>query len=189
MGLLRLLLLGAVVGFGRSRAWARSTGASLMPPNVWSKAEPHGITEGPRPRSRRSDTFIFIYFIEEHPRFLPAIEPRFQEVDQGRIELVTSTLTLLEVLAVPCRRADHLLATLNDIDSYAQPWSKHGRQSRAIICEPAAQLKATTGLKTPDSRQLVAALAGRCTVFITNNRGLPAVPGFRILQLASYVLA
>src|SRR5882762_8987478 len=56
------------------------------------------------------DTAIFIYFIEEHPRFLPLVEPLFREVDEGRKELVTSALTLLEVLVVPYRSADHLLA-------------------------------------------------------------------------------
>jgi len=39
------------------------------------------------------DTAIFIYFIEEHPRFLPLVEPLFREVNEGRKELVTSALT------------------------------------------------------------------------------------------------
>jgi len=56
------------------------------------------------------DTAIFIYFIEEHLRFLPLVEPLFREVNEGRKELVTSALTLLEVLVVPYRSGDHLLA-------------------------------------------------------------------------------
>ena len=56
------------------------------------------------------DTAIFIYFIEEHPTFLPLVEPLFREADGGRRELVTSALTLLEVLVVPYRSGDHLLA-------------------------------------------------------------------------------
>ena len=47
------------------------------------------------------DTAIFIYFIEENPRFLPAILPLFKQADQGKRELITSALTLLEVLLVP----------------------------------------------------------------------------------------
>ena len=47
------------------------------------------------------DTAVFIYFIEEHPQFLPLVEPLFREVNEGRKELVTSALTLLEVLVVP----------------------------------------------------------------------------------------
>ena len=49
------------------------------------------------------DTVVFIYFIEENPRFLPLIAPLFREADQDKRELVTSALTLLEVLVVPYR--------------------------------------------------------------------------------------
>src|SRR5207253_9027283 len=55
------------------------------------------------------DTVIFIYFIEEHPQFVPLLERLFREVDNGRRELVTSALTLLEVLVVPYRSGDLLL--------------------------------------------------------------------------------
>jgi hypothetical protein len=33
---------------------------------------------------------------------------------------------------------------------------------------------------------VAAALAARCTVFATNDRRLPTVPGLRIIQLAAY---
>jgi hypothetical protein len=36
------------------------------------------------------DTAISIYFIEEHPQFLPLPEPLFREVNDGDAELVTS---------------------------------------------------------------------------------------------------
>jgi len=56
------------------------------------------------------DTSIFIYFIEEHPRFLPLVLPLFEEANKGRRELITSALTLLEVLVVPYRAGDVQLA-------------------------------------------------------------------------------
>jgi hypothetical protein len=34
------------------------------------------------------DTAIFIYFIEEHPRFPPLVESLFREVHEGRQGLV-----------------------------------------------------------------------------------------------------
>lgn len=39
------------------------------------------------------DTAIFIYFIEEHSRFLPLVEPLFAAIDAGGIQGVTSSLT------------------------------------------------------------------------------------------------
>ena len=56
------------------------------------------------------DTAIFIYFIEENPRFLPEILPLFKQADQGKRELITSALTLLEVLVVPYRAGNRHLA-------------------------------------------------------------------------------
>jgi predicted nucleic acid-binding protein len=132
------------------------------------------------------DTAIFIYFIEEHPRFIPPVELLFREVDEGRIELVTSALTLLEVLVVPYRRGDHLLAARYESILTRSRGVRVADISRDHL-RAAAQLRAATGLKIPDSLQLVAAIGGGCTVFVTNDRELPAVPGIRILQLASYV--
>jgi hypothetical protein len=47
------------------------------------------------------DTAIFIYFIEEHPRFLPVLDLIFAAIDAGRLPAVASSLTLLEVLVIP----------------------------------------------------------------------------------------
>lgn len=131
------------------------------------------------------DTAIFIYFIEEHPKFLPLIEPLFQEVDRGHMELVTSALTLLEVLVVPYRTGDHLLAGRYESLLTCSRGVRIGDISRDLL-RAAAQLRAATGVKTPDSLQLVAALAAGSTAFLTNDRDLPNIPGIRILQLRSY---
>ena len=131
------------------------------------------------------DTAIFIYFIEEHPKFLPLIEPLFQEVDRGHMELVTSALTLLEVLVVPYRTGDHLLAGRYESLLTRSRGVRIGDISRDLL-RAAAQLSAATGVKTPDSLQLVAALATGSSAFLTNDRDLPNIRGIRILQLHSY---
>ena len=131
------------------------------------------------------DTVIFIYFIEEHPQFLRVIEPLFRQVDDGRVELITSALTLLEMLVVPYRTGDYLLASRYESILTRSRGVRVADLSRDHL-RAAAQLRAKTGVKTPDSLQLVAALAAGCTTFLTNDRQLPAVPGIRILQLASY---
>jgi predicted nucleic acid-binding protein len=132
------------------------------------------------------DTSIFIYFIEEHPTFLPVLQPLFREVDKGRKELVTSALTLLEVLVVPYRSGDHLLAKNYEALLTRSRGVRVEEISRDHL-RAAAHLRACTGVKTPDALQLVAALAAGCGTFLTNDRGLPALPNLRILQLTSYV--
>ncbi len=106
-----------------------------------------------------ADTSIFIYFIEEHPRFLPLVEPLFREVSAGRKELVTSALTLLEVLVVPYRSGDHLLAGRYEA-LLTQSRGVHVADISRDHLRAAAELRAATGVKTPDSLQVVAALAG-----------------------------
>jgi predicted nucleic acid-binding protein len=132
------------------------------------------------------DTAIFIYFIEENPRFLSEIVPLFKEADQGKRELITSALTLLEVLVVPYRAGNRRLAEryealLTRSRGIRLVELSHD-QSRA-----AAQLRAAISVKTPDALQLVAAISGGCRTFLTNDRRLPPVPGLRIRELASYV--
>jgi len=131
------------------------------------------------------DTAIFIYFIEEHPRFLSLLEPVFKQVDDGRRQLVTSALTLLEVLVVPYRSGDYLLARRYEALLTGSRGVKIADISRDHL-RAAAQLRADTGIKTPDSLQLVTALLAGCTSFLTNNRDLPAIPGLRVMQLATY---
>ena len=132
------------------------------------------------------DTAIFIYFIEEHTQFLPLVEPLFRQVDDGRRELVTSALTLLEVLVVPYRSGNQLLAERYEALLTQSRGVRVAEISRDHL-RAAAQLRAATGVKTPDALQLVAALASGCTAFLTNDRPLPTIPGLPILQLASYV--
>ena len=73
------------------------------------------------------DTAIFIYLIEEEPRYLPHILPLFAEADQGHRELVTSALTLLEVLVVPYRAGNRQLAERYRGFAHAKSRDSHDR--------------------------------------------------------------
>jgi predicted nucleic acid-binding protein len=138
------------------------------------------------PGSVAVDTALFIYFIEENPRFLPLILPLFREADQNKLDLVTSALTLLEVLVVPYRAGNRLLAERYEALFTRSRGIRLVELTRGQL-RAAAQLRAATGVKTPDALQLVAALGTGCTTFVTNDRRLSAVPGLRVIQLSSYV--
>jgi predicted nucleic acid-binding protein len=128
------------------------------------------------------DTAVFIYLIEEHPVHLVAARSLFLAADQGEVELVTSALTLLEVLVVPYRSGDQSLA------SRYEAILTNSRGVRLVEIDrvqlrAAAQLRAAYGPRTPDALQMAAALTTRCSALVTNDRRYPSVPGLPIVQL------
>jgi predicted nucleic acid-binding protein len=132
------------------------------------------------------DTSIFVYFIEEHPLYLPLVDPLFEAIDSGAIEAVTSSLTLLEVLVVPFRTGN---ATL--VKRYETLLSRsEGLQLIDLdrdFLRSVAQVRAVTRAKTPDAMQLAAAIAAGCPVFLTNDNRIAAIPGLRLVQLEDYL--
>ncbi len=139
------------------------------------------ITRGPV----ALDTAAFIYFIEEHPRFARVIAPLFEEADRGERRLVTSGLTLLEVLVIPYRAGDIALA-----DRYEALLTRSrgvelidlGR----VQLRTAAALRAVHDIRTPDALQLAVALTARCGSFVTNDREIPSLPGLTVVQIGDF---
>ena len=133
------------------------------------------------------DTVVLIYFIEEHERFLPAVAPLFVAADAGKLELVASVLTLLEVLVVPYRAGNIDLAERYETLLTRSRGIRMVDLSRGYL-RLAAQIRAATGAATPDALQLAASLGTRCSTFVTNDRHMPAMPGLQIIQLGAYVV-
>jgi len=129
------------------------------------------------------DTAVFIYFIEEHAEYLSLVEPIFTAIASGRLEGVTSALTLPETLVVPYRAGNLALA-----ERYETLLTR-SRGLRLVALESsvlrvAAQLRAKLNVKTPDALQLATALHCRASAFVTHDRKMPAVPGLRTVRLS-----
>lgn len=128
------------------------------------------------------DTAPLIYFIEKHPRYFPGLQPFFEAVDRGDIEIVTSALTLTEVLIHPLRqRSQELARQYSSILLHAA----HVRTLpvSTLIASEAARLRADFGYKTPDAIQLATALSGHATFFVTNDEALASVSGLKVMIL------
>lgn len=131
------------------------------------------------------DTVGFIYWIEENRDYTRILAPLFHAAESGDLEIISSALTLLEVLVVPYRAGRLALA------QRYEALLTRSRGVRLIEIDrdqlrSAAQLRALHRVRTPDSLQLAAALTARSPVFISNDRSLPAIPGLRVLQLRDY---
>jgi predicted nucleic acid-binding protein len=128
------------------------------------------------------DTVAWIHFIEDHPKYGRAVAPLFERADAGDVTLVTSALTLLEVLVVPFRAGNLDLAVRYETlltRSRGVELADIGRD----VLRSAANLRARHAIRTPDALQLATALARRCPVFVTNDRRIPAIPGLRVVLL------
>jgi predicted nucleic acid-binding protein len=129
------------------------------------------------------DTAPLIYFIEENPLYLASLRRFFAAVDQGHFSVVTSILTLTEVLIHPLRQGNYRLAAdyrrillhANHINTL--PLS-------AEIAEEAARLRARHNLRTPDSVQIATAITAGATSFLTNDSQLvgPWIPNVLVLS-------
>ncbi len=65
----------------------------------------------PTERERISlDTNVFIYFLEDHPRYGSWCASLFDRIERGHNPAVTSTVTLLELLVQPYREQKEELA-------------------------------------------------------------------------------
>jgi predicted nucleic acid-binding protein len=132
------------------------------------------------------DTAPLIYFIEEHPAYCPVVEPFFEQLDKGTVQVVTSVITLTEVLVKPLRDGDTRLAEqyrdiLLNIDGLTTV------EVSVAIAEKAARLRSQYSLRTPDAIQIATALHTGASALLTNDIRWPALPDVHILTLEQLV--
>ncbi|MCD4762476.1 MAG: PIN domain-containing protein [Deltaproteobacteria bacterium] len=131
------------------------------------------------------DTAPLIYFIEENPAYIEIVRFFFEAMDRGDFIVVTSTVTLLEVLVHPLRSNNRELATeYRDILLNSRLMTLEVSNA---IAEQAAQLRATHNIRTPDAIQISAALNAGATHFFTNDIRLPEIPSLQILSIDALV--
>lgn len=129
------------------------------------------------------DTAPLIYFIEESPAYIDRVQPFFECMEHGDFTVVTSTVTLLEVLVQPLRMQERTLAEeYRDILLNSKLLTF---DISAEISEQAAGLRAKYNLRTPDAIQISTALKAGATLFFTNDIRLPEIPSIQILLLDS----
>jgi len=132
------------------------------------------------------DTAPIIYFIEKNPKYLGVLKPVFLEIDTGRIEAITSTITLLEVLVHPFRTKNDILAEkYRDILLYSE-----GLTTFEIfheVSEMSSKLRAKYSIRTPDAIQIAVGLLYRSSKFLTNDSALKKVSEIDVLVLDDFL--
>jgi predicted nucleic acid-binding protein len=132
------------------------------------------------------DTNSIIYSVEHIPPYHDLLLPIWQSAKNNTHRIVTSGLSLLETLVGPLKSGDTQLEA--DYRTLLQGASdvKLSPISEAVL-EQAAQLRATTALKTPDAIHAATALVEGCALLVTNDPIFRRVPGLTVVVLGDLI--
>lgn len=128
------------------------------------------------------DTNIFIYLLEDHPKYGPWCASLFDRIEKGHNPAVTSTVTLLELLVQPYRDEKEELAQKIFALTSTYPMIEWVPVTMTVA-DRAAQLRARYRLSSPDAIQLATAIGCRAQRFYGNDRGLRRVSEIRCVMI------
>jgi uncharacterized protein len=127
------------------------------------------------------DTNLFIYLLDGSGSKAAQVNELLERMSARRDELLTSSLTLGEVLVKPIEQGDTMLMNryeqaLNDPAVVLVPFE---RDAARIY----ARIRQDKTVKAPDAIQLSCAAAARCDLFVTNDDRLSRqiVPGIQFI--------
>ncbi|HEX9666615.1 MAG TPA: PIN domain-containing protein [Thermodesulfobacteriota bacterium] len=128
------------------------------------------------------DTSVFIFQLEENPKYRELVNKIFVWLEGPRAHSVTSTVTMLELLVKPYQLSDidsvnkfyALLSTYPHLEWIAPTLE---------IADLAAKLRAEYNLRTPDALQVATALSLEATGFISNDTAFQRITDLEILIL------
>jgi predicted nucleic acid-binding protein len=126
------------------------------------------------------DTSVFVHHLEGHIRYDQFTRLIFSWLESPGHSVVTSTITMTELLVKPYAKNDeplvhlyfNLLATFPHLE-----WNVPDLNTAGL----AARLRAEHRMRTPDALQAATALDAAATGFVTNDAVFRRVPAFETL--------
>lgn len=129
-----------------------------------------------------ADANVFIYTVEKVNPYNTLLDTFWRDVQSAHTSVLTSELSALEVLVRPIREGNAILEAAFRAVLFASPDVQMLPVTISVL-ERAAQLRATTNLKTPDAIHAATALEHGCTLFVTNDATFRRVPGLPVTML------
>ena len=127
------------------------------------------------------DTNVFIYLIEEHPLYLRKIDDLLRLLERDKYEIITSTLTVGEILTKPYK--ENRLDLIRTYQEFFEEMVLIDLNND--IASLFAKKRAQCGIKTPDAVQIASAIYAKADLFVTNDVRLQQCrqKGFEVLLL------
>ena len=147
-----------------------------------------GLTDALRDHTRLGlDTAVFIYHLEQNPRYFSLTHALLSGVEAGRWTACTSVVTLMELTVRPWQLNQPEVATRYEATLAHFPNLSLIDVSRGVA-QQAAQLRAAFRLRPADALQAATALVSGATFWITNDRDLARLsPLLDVLLLEEFV--
>jgi len=128
------------------------------------------------------DTSIFIYHLEDNPRYSELANEVFRWLERPGNAASTSTVTLTELLVQPYRTMEQprvtairrFLTSVHNLEWIAPDLP---------LADLAARIRAEYRLQTADAIQAATAIHVGANLFVTNDRVFRKIPGFESLLL------
>ena len=127
------------------------------------------------------DTNVFVYALEEHPTYAPALAELFDAIDAGTLHAVKSELALGEGLVKPFMDGDVRLQAAYQ-DAIRESSSLHvAAVSRQVLVGAARVRAENPSIKLPDAIHDATAQQEACDTFLTNDVRLRQLPGLHVV--------
>lgn len=132
------------------------------------------------------DTMLFIYHIEDNPKYAAITERLFDTIEHGSCKAVTSILTLIELLIKP-KREGNLIAVGDYRDMILTFPNLMVMDVNLRVSDIASDMRAKYRIRVPDAIQIASAIVGGSQSFITNDEGLKKVKDMNIILLDEWL--
>lgn len=117
------------------------------------------------------DTSVFIYFLENNPKYGPLAQITISGIEKGKWQGVTSTITLMEITVRPWQLDREMIAREYEAVLVHFPNLSVVDVDRNVA-RLAAQLRARYNVPPPDALQVAASLSFGAKAFLTNDKRL-----------------
>ncbi|MDI6732015.1 MAG: PIN domain-containing protein [Candidatus Margulisbacteria bacterium] len=125
------------------------------------------------------DSMVFIYHLEEAPKYINTTLKLFHSIEKGEYQGITSAITLAEILVKPYQRGQY--EVVQDYRTILENFPNLSICAISpAIADTAAALSAKYALRLPDALQISCALENSADMFITNDRKLKIVKEIKI---------
>lgn len=132
------------------------------------------------------DSSCFIYKFEQHPLFEKPTSVIFELLSQNKIEVVTSVVTVAEVLAKPLEKKDFEVVSLYETVFLQLP-NFQLLNLDYHLARLASEIRAKYRIRLPDAFQIACCLEAGVKVFVTNDKSLKKVKEIEVLVLKDFI--